>query len=105
MKDWSKYLLAFLITVAIFGTAFYIAGSIDSRRIADIQNTEQNISIDLLSSETQFELLGNLDCEVIAENPVLSDQLNTIADRLSYAENAFGTNNAEVIQLKKQYSL
>ncbi len=103
--DWTKYLLAFFITVAIFGTAFYIASSIDSRRIADIQNTEQNISIDLLSTETQFELLGNLDCEAIKENPVLSDQLNAIADRLSYAENNLGVNNPEVVQLKKQYSL
>jgi len=103
--DWTKYLLAFFITVAIFGTAFYIASSIDSKRINDIRTTEQNISIDLLSSETQFELLGNLDCEAIKENPVLSDQLNSLADRLSYAENNLGENNAEVLQLKKQYSL
>lgn len=105
MKGWSKYIVAFLITVAIFATAFYIAGSIDNKRIADIRATEQNISIDLLSSETQFELLGNLDCEAIKENPVLSDQLNELADRLSYAETNLGSNNAEVIMLKKQYSL
>lgn len=103
--DWTKYVLAFLITVAIFATAFYIAASIDNRRIADIRTTEQNISIDLLSTETQFELLGSLDCEAIKENPILSDQLNSIADRLSYAENNLGKDNPEVIQLKKQYSL
>lgn len=103
--DWTKYLLAFFITVAIFGTAFYVATSIDSRRIDDIRSTEQNISIDLLSSETQFELLGNLDCEAIKENPVLTDQLNAIADRLSIAENNLGATNPEVVQLKKQYSL
>ena len=40
--DWTKYLLAFFITVAIFGTAFYIASSIDSKRINDIRSTEQN---------------------------------------------------------------
>ncbi len=103
--DWKKYLLAFVITAAIFWTAFYIASGIDRRRVADIRATEQNISIDLLSTETQFELLGSLDCEAIKENPVLSDQLNTIADRLSYAENSLGKDNPEVVQLKKQYSL
>lgn len=103
--DWKKYLLAFAITSAIFLTAFYIASGIDRSRVADIRNTEQNISIDLLSTETQFELLGSLDCEAIKENPVLSDQLNVIADRLSFAENNLGTDNLEVIQLKKQYSL
>ena len=104
-KDWPKYVLAFLITVAIFATAFYIASSVDNKRINDIRATEQNISIDLLSTETQFELLGNLDCEAIKENPILTNQLNAIADRLSYAENNLGATNEEVVQLKKQYSL
>lgn len=98
-------MLAFLITTTIFATAFYIASNIDQSRIADIRATEQNIAIDLLSTETQFELLGSLDCEAIKENPILSDQLNTIADRLAYAENNLGSDNEEVIRLKKQYSL
>lgn len=103
--DWKKYLLAFVITGAIFMTAFYIATRFDQQRVADIRTTEQNISIDLLSSETQFELLGTLDCEAIKANPILTDQLNTIAERLSYAENNLGKDNPEVVQLKKQYSL
>ncbi len=98
-------MLALLITAAIFVTAFYIAARIDTQRLNDIRATETNISIDLLSTETQFELLGSLDCEAIAENPILSDQLNTLSERLAYAENSLGINNPEVIQLKKQYSL
>jgi hypothetical protein len=103
--NWQKYFLAFLITVAIFATAFFVASTIDSRRIADIQTIESNISLDLLSSETQFDLLGEVDCSVISENPVLSDQLNTLASRLDYAESNLGSSNAEVVALKKQYSL
>lgn len=103
--DWKKYVLALGITVAIFATAFYIVSRVDAERIADIRSTEQKISIDLLSSETQFELLGTLDCQAIKENPILSDELNSIAERLSYAENSLGSENPEVIQLKKQYSL
>lgn len=102
---WQRYLLAFAITAAIFGTAFYIASRLDSARIADIHSTEENISTDILSSETQFELLGNLDCETIAQNTALSDELNSIASQLSVAESNLGTNNPEVTQLKKQYSL
>lgn len=94
-----------MVTIAIFFTAFYIASKIDAGRIADIRLTEQNISIDLLSTETQFELLGSLNCSAIQENPVLSDQLNTLADRLSVAETNLGIDNEEVVQLKKQYSL
>lgn len=102
---WQKYILAFLITAAIFGTAFYIENKLDEQRVADIQAAEQSVSIDILSSETEYELLGNLDCETIQENPILSTELNSLASRLSVAENNLGTENSEVIQLKEQYSL
>ena len=102
---WQKYILAFVITAAIFGTAFYIAARLDAQRIADIRSTQDAISIDILSSETQFELLGSLDCSTISENPVLSEELNTLSAKLSVAEQNLGTGNAEVTLLKKQYSL
>lgn len=102
---WTKYILAFVITAAIFGTAFYIANRLDAERVADIRATQEAISIDILSTETQFELLGSLDCSTITENPVLSDELNSLAGRLSVAENNLGSTNAEVVSLKKQYSL
>jgi hypothetical protein len=103
--DPRKYLLALAITAAIFATAYYMTSRIDAERIAEIRATEATISIDLLSIETQFELLGSLNCEEIKENPILTNQLNSLAERLSYAENTLGTLNPEVIQLKKQYSL
>lgn len=102
---WQRYFLAFIITAAIFGTAFYVASRLDNARIANIRATEDSISIDILSSETQFELLGNVDCKTLAENPVLSDELNQLSSQLSIAEQNLGANNSEVIQLKKQYSL
>lgn len=102
---WNRYIIAFAITAAIFGTAFYIASRIDSSRVAEIRATGEAISIDLLSSEVQFELLGNLDCDTLSAHPVLTDELNSLAERLSFTENRLGSDNAEVIQLKKQYSL
>lgn len=100
-----KYIIVFIITAAIFGTAFYLATSIDRARIADIKTTEERIAIDILSSETQFELLGSLDCKTISQNPILSSELNSIASRLSVAEENLGNTNPEVVRLKKQYSL
>ena len=100
-----KYILVFIITAAIFATAFYVATRLDSRRLADIRATQESVSIDILSSETQFALLGNLDCKTISENPILSTELNSLASRLSVAEENLGATNAEVIRLKKQYSL
>ncbi len=100
-----KYILAFVITAAIFATAFYIANGFDARRVADIRATQEAVSINILSLETQFDLLGSLSCSNITDNPVLSDELNSLASRLSVAEENLGQDNPEVISLKKQYSL
>lgn len=101
----TRYILAFIITGAIFATSFYLATYLNSRRVADIKTTADNLSVDLLSSQTQFELLGSLDCSALGERPVLSEELNSLAERLSVAENNLGTNNEQVTRLKKQYSL
>ncbi len=103
----ARYILAFIITAAIFATAFYTASRIDTQRISDIQASENSLSIELLSSETQFELLGNLDCVSLSQpqQPVLSSELNSLADRLSLAEQNLGIANPQVIELKEQYSL
>ncbi len=100
-----KYILTFVITAAIFATAFFIANKFDAQRVADIRATQEAVSINILSLETQFDLLGSLSCSTISDNPVLSDELNTLAARLSVAEENLGHDNAEVISLKKQYSL
>lgn len=102
---WQKYILAFVITAAIFATAFYVAAKLDAQRIADIRSTQDAISIDILSNETQYELLGSLDCSSISENPVLSSELNDLASKLSVAEQNLGDNNTQVKQLKQQYAL
>lgn len=105
MGNWKKYILALVITVAIFATAFSLAARFNAARIADVRATENQIAIDLLSNETQYELLSEQSCSDIAEGSVLSEALNSLASRLSYAENNLGSNNEEVIMLKKQYSL
>ena len=103
--QWQRYILAFVITATIFGIAFFVAGRIDQGRVADIRAMQDAIAIDLLSTETQFELLGNLDCELLGERPVLSEELSMLAERLAYTENNLGSDNAQVTLLKKQYSL
>jgi uncharacterized protein YdcH (DUF465 family) len=57
-----------------------------------------------MSSETQFSLLQELSCKDVS-NTVLSSELNSLADKISYSENNIGVKNADVISLKKYYSL
>lgn len=102
---WGSYTVAFLITALIFATAVYASNYFNSRRIAEIQATQDNISIDILSIETQFDLLTEHSCVDIAENSVLSDELQPLGSRLAYLESQPNVNQDELARLKRYYSL
>ena len=99
-----KYIIVFFITAGIFAIAFIISNYINDRRYDVIKSTSDKISIDILSLETQFELFQESSCASL-KSSVLSDEINALADKLSYAENQRGIGDADVISLKKYYSL
>lgn len=99
-----KYILAFVITVTLFVGTLYVSNTIDNKRIADIKSVEDRISIDILSSETQFTLLKETSCNKVNES-ILSKELNDLATKLSYMESTLGADDPQVLQVKKFYSL
>jgi hypothetical protein len=101
---WGSYLVAFLITALIFATAFYASNYFNNQRIADIRATQDNISTEILSTETQFDLLQEHSCSDVAENTILPSALTSLGSELSYLE-AQGGNQDEIIRLKGMYSL
>ncbi|MEJ0054093.1 MAG: hypothetical protein WDN10_05250 [bacterium] len=103
--DWMKYAFAFIITAAIFATAFYVSTLFDRARVESIQNTADKISIDIISLETQFDLISDVACSALESHAVLPSEINTLASRLGSAEQSLGADNERVIQLKEQYSL
>ncbi|MDB5187671.1 MAG: hypothetical protein JWO50_191 [Candidatus Kaiserbacteria bacterium] len=100
------YLYALLITLFIFATAFYVSTYFNSQRIQDIRSTQDNISTDILSLETQFDLLQQRSCDSVTENTILPSELISLGNQLSYmeAQNS-STNKDEIIRLKRLYSL
>ncbi len=102
--DWKKYAIVFGITLLIFGTALYISNFANQKRLQEIQSIEDKIAIDILSSETQFSLLAESSCADV-NNLVLSEELNSLSEKLSFTENNLGTENIEVVKLKRYYSL
>lgn len=101
----SSYIVAFLITAFIFATALYASNYFNNRRVVDVQATQDKISIDILSLETQFDLLAAHSCRDISENSVLSTEIQPLAQRLSYLESQSQTNEDELIGLKRYYTL
>ena len=102
--EWKKYVYTFLITVIIFATAIFASNYFSQKRINEIKDIESQISIDISASETQFSLLSELSCREISSG-LLSKELATLGDRLSYTEESRGSDDSEVLSLKKYYSL
>jgi|JI10StandDraft_1071094.scaffolds.fasta_scaffold83224_2 uncharacterized protein YdcH (DUF465 family) len=98
-----KYLFVFFITLGIFASAFLLSNYFSDRKLEKLRTIQDSISIDLLSSETQFSLLSELSCKDVSA-ATLSDELNSLAGKIEFAEGSVG-GQSEVEQLKKYYSL
>lgn len=99
------YLVAFAITALLFGTAFGASVYFSDRRVQDIRGAQDDISTDILSIETQFDLLQEHSCNDVAENTILPSALSSLGNRLSYLEGQGAGSTDEVIRLKRLYSL
>jgi hypothetical protein len=102
--DSKKYLVAFLITAAIFGTAVYASSVLTEKKLEDVRTIENRVALDILSSETQFALLAETSCRDIGPG-FLSKELGPLGERLSYAENQSNFSDEDVESLKRSYFL
>jgi hypothetical protein len=103
MQGFQKYFFVFLITCSIFALGWYGSSYINNKKINEIKDIQNKVAVDILSSETQFSLLEELSCEDL-DNSLLSQEIATIADKISYSEQ--NTNNKDEIELlKKQYTI
>lgn len=102
-KHSTKYIIAFFLTVAIFASAWYTSTALNNKKFANLQAAQDKISIDILSSETDFDLLKENTCDNSAFS-VFSADLATLAEKIAYSEQNVGTPE-EISTLKKQYTL
>ena len=103
---WGTYAIAFLITALIFATAFYASNYFNNQRVADIRATQDDISTQILSLETQFDLLQEHSCSDVAENTILPSEMTSLGNQLSYMESqGDASNQEEITRLKGLYSI
>ncbi len=105
VANWRSYAIAFVITAAIFATAFYASTYFNNRRALEISVAQDNISIDILSLETQFELLAEHSCRDLSENSVLSREIQPLGERLAYLETQTNFDTEQLLRLKRYYTL
>ena len=98
-------ILALAITVAIIGTIVAAINQLDRQRIAELDAIQTQLATDTLSIETQFALLEEAPCEDLSVGSDLTQEVSSLGDRLGATEARLGSDNQEVIRLKKQYTL
>ncbi len=103
-NDWKKYVIAFLITLIIFATAILLSNYLNNKRMNNVRSIESKIATDIMSSETQYSLLTESSCADIGRN-TLSDELNSLGQKLTFEEGSLSADNPDLLQLKTYYSL
>lgn len=103
MQGYRKYIYVFLITCALFFSAWYLSNYFSGRKLNEVKNIQNKVAVDILSSETQFSLLEELSCQDL-NSSIFSTEIATLAEKISYAEQ--NVSDAEEIDLlKKQYTI
>ncbi len=103
MSNFQKYFITFLVTCSIFTLAWYGSTFFGNQKIKNIQDMQNKIAIDILSSETQFALLEDLSCEEVTST-VISDEIAELASKINFAEQE-NSSSTELELLKKQYTI
>lgn len=84
-------------------TAGYLNNYFSNKKIDQLKLIQDKISIDILSSETQFSLLSELSCKNISDS-VYSPELGELGNKLEWSQDNLGATE-EVFYLRKYYSL
>jgi len=103
-KEWKKYIITLVITLVILGTAIGISVWIDNARVNNIRSLQDSISLNILSSETQYNILKDANCSDLF-NSDLTTQLSDMGERLSYMDANGHSNDNDVISLRQYYYL
>ena len=109
MFTWKRYITVFIITLVLFLGAFYLSGKLANKKIDQIREIQEKISLDILSTETRYALLGASSCDHIVANQdfeeELNGELNDLARRVKFMESQVSLTNPDLIQVKEQYNL
>ncbi len=104
-----KYFIVFLITASMFLSAFYITGKINDARVKNLNNVQERLSLNILSTETRFALLKEASCESLREGSHfeigITQELNSLAKKIKFFESELDPQSEVLALLKERYAL
>jgi len=106
VRDFSKAKLlnALAITALIFIIGVLIGTHITNAKLESLTTMEDDFKTHALSVEMQYEILSEDPCNAV-NSSTLTEELNSIAERLVFMENELGWDDKNVMRLKEYFSL
>ncbi len=101
--DYTKYALAFFITILVFIIGIYVGDNLNEAKVDEIANLNEDIRTTTLAVQTQFDLVSENPCEFINDT-YLFEELLEVSEKVEYMENQLGQQNSQVKRLKENYS-
>ena len=98
------YFSALVITALLFSIALFSSNYFNKQKTDELKAAEDKIAIDILSLETQFDLLKEASCKNF-DRSTIRQELNTLSSKLVFMEQQLGLDNPEVFRLKRYYSI
>lgn len=98
------YIAAFVFTAIIFAGAVVASSYLNQRKTDELKAEEDQITVAILSSETQVDLLKSDSCESYNDT-TLRSSLNNLATQLNYMESQVGDSDPDVFRLKRYFAL
>ncbi len=99
-----KHTLIFIFTLLIFFGGFFLSNTLSEKKMAQLTTTQQDLTIDILSLETQFSILAQAPCQNLNES-ILTQELYDISKKLSSIGVTLGEDNPDFLRAKKYYSI
>lgn len=107
--SFKRYITVFIITGCIFAFTFWLSNQLSSNKVREVRDLEDDIALNILSTETRYSLLENSSCNHISSNNTddigLNSELNDMVHRVKFMASQLGPENEKVISLKKYYTL
>ncbi len=100
---YKRYILALIISLVIFISGFLASNALTNKKLESLQNVENDIALNILTSETEYQILQEASCDNFKDQTTLTREIGQMADNLSALESN-NPSDARIISAKKRYS-
>lgn len=100
----SKFIAAFCLTGFIFLLIITTNNYFNEAKLNQLNAIYNNIRIDSLNAEVQYEILSQNPCLALNFGP-MNSELFDLGNKLTDMEERLGKTNSQVLDLKKYYSI